>query len=101
MKTEWILAAVLTLPGVALLGQQSGTANGNGAGQANQSTRGENHAMQTGSPNDNGAGLSGNYGKTQSSRKTRKKHHHHHKSRKYGHRTNPNQSGGHTPVHPG
>lgn len=48
--------------------------------------------MRTGSPNDNGAGLTDNYGKTQPGSKEHKKHHHHHKSKKHKNDKVPNQT---------
>jgi hypothetical protein len=105
MKTTvWVLTAALALPAVAALGQQNATSReneSNYAGQheenqstheANQSTDNQNHAMRTGSPNDNGAGLTDNYGKTQPGSKAQKKHGHHHKSRKNANQTVPNQT---------
>ncbi len=102
-KTIWVLAAALTMPAVAVLGQQSGMANGNesnhaGQSSTNRSTHDENHAMQTGSPNDNGGGLRGEYGNNQPGTKAKKKHHHH-RSKKHSAQTDRRgQAGGDTGV---
>lgn len=95
MKTTvWVLAAALTMPGVAMLGQQNSASNGNGSGQTNQSHQETSHAMKTGSPNDNGRGLVGEYGQEQPGTKVQKVHKkHHHKSKKYTEQNQPNQTG--------
>lgn len=102
-KSVWLLAAALTIPAFGASAQQSSTSSGDGQNHASPSTPDQNHAMQTGSPNDNGAGLTDNYGKTQPGKKRHKKHHHHHRSRKHMNQTEPNQSGtrGTGEVHPG
>jgi Ni/Co efflux regulator RcnB len=92
-KTIWVLAAALAMPAVAALGQQNGMSNGDRSSQAKPADHDGNHAMQTGSPNDNGAGLTGDYGKTHPGKKVDKKHHHYRRSKKYTHETEPNQSG--------
>jgi hypothetical protein len=105
MKTTvWILTAALAMPAVAALGQQNATQHDNESNYAsqhdgNQSSRDahqsndQNHAMRTGSPNDNGAGLTDNYGKSQPGSKEHKKHKkHHHKSKNRSNERVPNQT---------
>lgn len=91
-KSIWVLAAAMTLPAVAAMGQQNGTSNGDNSNGVSQPRQENNHAMQTGSPNDNGAGLTGNYGKTEAGKKGHKKHHHH-KSKKHRSQMGDGQAG--------
>ena len=93
----WVLTAALALPAVAALGQQNATSRQNESNyasqhDANQSSNDQNHAMRTGSPNDNGAGLTDNYGKAQPGSKEHKEHRHHHKTKKHKNQTGPNQT---------
>jgi hypothetical protein len=104
MKTTvWVLTAALAIPAVTALGQQNATSQENQSNYANQHdgnqstheanrSNDQNHAMQTGSPNDNGAGLTDNYGKTQPGSKAHKKHRHHHRTKKHNNETVPNQT---------
>ena len=92
-QSIWVLAAVLTLPAAAAMGQQNNRSNGDVSSHASQSRHEENHAMQTGSPNDNGGGLMGDYGKTQPGKKVHMKHQHNRRSKKYTHLAEPEQSG--------
>ena len=96
-KTVCVLAAALAMPAVAALGQQSGASNGDASShqsqyRGSQSTHDENHAVQTRSPNDNGAGGTGDYGGTKPGRKVHKKQDNYRSSEKYTHQTVPNQT---------
>lgn len=92
-KSIWIFVVTLAMPAVAVLGQQNGSPNNVGSGRASQSSHEENHAMQTGSPNDNGAGLSGDYGNTPPDMKVKQKHRHSRRSKKYTHMSEPKRPG--------
>ena len=101
--TVWVLTVALAMPAMAALGQQNATSHENESNYASQhegdqsthdqdqnlSSHDQNHATRTGSPNDNGAGLTDNYGKTQPGSQEQKKHHPHHKSKNH---TVPNQT---------
>ena len=96
-KTVCVLAAALTMPAVAALGQQSGISNGNASShqsqyRASQSTHDDDHTVQTRSPNDNGGGGTGDYGRTKLGTKAHKKQHNYRNSEKYTHQTVPNQT---------
>ena len=90
-KTVWILAAALTIPTVLALGQQNGMSN-DGTSRTNRSAHEQNHAMQTGSPNDNGAGWRGDYGKTHPGEKTNERQLRD-KSKQYKHSANGSGTG--------
>ena len=94
-QTIWVLAAALTMPAVTAMGQQNSMSSGDGSNHASQPTQEQNHAMQSGSPNDNGGGLMGDYGKNESGKKAKKKHHHK-KPKKHSAPTDERQVGGGT-----
>ena len=60
--------------------------------RASQSTHDDDHTVQTRSPHDNGAGGTGDYGRTKLGTKAHKKQHNYRNSEKYTHQTVPNQT---------